>query len=349
MSPLAALPTPLPAPVNVPADHVTRVVFYAAVGALFVGIALLLVMALVAVHRNRTSVGRRLRAYTLGAQPLPAEQSEPGALGDSAVARTAMELAGRVVTKSDLRERLTRKLDAAGIPLKPEEWLLLHAGGALGLGVILLLVSFSKPWLALIGLAAGAVAPPLFLSSKQRRRQAAFLAQLPDTLQLMAGSLAAGYSLAQSVDAIVREASEPIAGEFNKALIETRLGVPVEDALETVGARMGSQDFGWVVMAIRIQREVGGNLAELLTIVAGTLRERERLRRLVRTLSAEGRLSAVILSALPPLLLLYLLVIRPTYIKPMFHAFAGLVMLGVGVVLMVIGGLWLRKVVNVEV
>ena len=139
----------------------------------------------------------------------------------------------------------------------------------------------------------GYLLPKLWLRRKEKKRLKAFNQGLADTLQLMAGSLSAGLSLAQSVDTVVREGQEPIAGEFKRVLIETRLGVPLEDALDGIAERMGSKDFGWVVMAIRIQREVGGNLSELLTNVAATLRERDYLRRQVQTMSAEGKLSGL--------------------------------------------------------
>ena len=116
----------------------------------------------------------------------------------------------------------------------------------------------------------------------------------------MAGSLSAGLSLAQSVDTVVREGPSRSASEFRRALVEARLGVEIEDALEGVAERMESVDFEWVVMAIRIQREVGGNLSELLNNVAATIREREYLERQVSALSAEGRLSVWILGGLPP-------------------------------------------------
>lgn len=116
----------------------------------------------------------------------------------------------------------------------------------------------------------------------------------------MSGSLSAGLSLAQSLDTVVREGNELVSGEFRRAIVEQRLGVDIEAALEGVATRMRSEDFSWVVMAIRIQRDVGGNLAELLLTVAGTLRERAYLRRQGKTLSAEGRMSAWILGGLPP-------------------------------------------------
>ena len=160
--------------------------------------------------------------------------------------------------------------------------------------------------MAVLGLGLGIVLPWSYLTVKESRRTSAFLAQLPDTLQLVAGSLSAGYSIPQAMDTVVREGQQPITGEFNRALVEARLGVPIEDAMDGIAERMKSKDFAWVVMAIRIQREVGGNLAELLTTVAATLRERERLRRQVSVLSAEGRLSAWILGLLPIVFALYL-------------------------------------------
>ena len=176
-----------------------------------------------------------------------------------------------------------------------------------------------------------------------------FLAQLPDTLQLIAGSLSAGYSMPQAIDTVVREADQPIAAEFNRALVEARLGVPIEDALDRVAERMHSRDFGWVVMAVRIQREVGGNLAKLLTTVAATLRERERLRRQVKVLSAEGRLSAWILGLLPPVFSVYLLLTQPTYLKPLVTEPLGILLLSLGLTLLAVGVLWMRKAIKVEV
>jgi tight adherence protein B len=165
----------------------------------------------------------------------------------------------------------------------------------------------------------------------------------------MSGSLSAGLSLAQSLDTIVREGQEPITSEFKRVIVESRLGVALEDALEGVAERMQSTDFKWVVMAIRIQREVGGNLAELLNNVAGTLREREYLRRHVKALSAEGRLSAWILGGLPPGFLGYLTLTKPDYVNPLYTRPIGWVMLaGMGVLLSV-GVFWMSKVAKVDI
>ena len=151
-------------------------------------------------------------------------------------------------------------------------------------------------------------------------------------------------------DIIVTCGDAPLIGaETFRALVETRLGVPLEDALDGVAERFDSDDLHWAVMAIRIQREVGGNLAELLDTVAATMREREYVRRQVAALSAEGRLSAWVLGCLPVLFLLYMLVANGDYVMPLFTDPRGLVMLGLGAVLLGVGAFWMSRLVKVEV
>ncbi len=165
----------------------------------------------------------------------------------------------------------------------------------------------------------------------------------------MSGSLAAGLSLAQSVDTIVREGSEPITSEFKKVLVETRLGLSLETALQGVADRFQSKDFDWVVMAINIQRQVGGNLAELLDTVAGTMREREYIRRQVAALAAEGKISAYVLGGLPPAFLLYLVLANPTYVNVLFTRPLGIAMLVGGAVILSVGVFWMSRIIKVEV
>jgi len=264
------------------------------------------------------------------------------------VRQQAVEFTGKAMGQG-VDVSLSRRLDAAGLKINSAEWLLLHAGVAVGAAAVGFLISGGRLLLTGILFLLGSAGPWVYLSIKRSRRLKAFNGQLADTLQLIAGSLSAGLSLAQSLDTVVREGNEPVAGEFRRALVEQRLGVEIETALEGVAERMGSDDFAWVVMAIRVQRQVGGNLAELLTTVAATLREREYLRRQVSVLSAEGRLSALILGALPPLFVIYLAMARPTYLAPMYTTQLGLVMsIGAGVS-MLVGIFWLMKSVKVEV
>ena len=261
--------------------------------AIFVGVAgFLAALALNSsvIDARDSRVRRRLSFYTLSGRSSRSEPL-PTALGDSSVARSAVQIAGRLVGSRDLDVRLGRRLDGAGVPLKPAEWIVVQVASAAVLAVLFGLLGGGSAVSAVLGLLIGIGLPIGYLVIKEGRRSTAFLEQLPDTLQLIAGSLTVGHSLAQAMDAVVREERQPVSIEFNRALVETRLGMPVEDALEGISSRMDSQDFAWIVMAIRIQREVGGNLAEILTTVAATIRERERLRRQVQR--AVGRGSAV--------------------------------------------------------
>ena len=229
--------------------------------------------------------------------------------------------AARAVLKRNhgLEVRIAQRLEGAGSAWRPAEWLLFHTAIFLGVSILGLLIGGGG---LVIGAASswsvGASARGSTSAAERKRRKKKFEAALPDTLQLMSGSLAAGLSLAQSVDTIVREGTEPIAGEFRKVLVETRLGLSLETALQGVADRFQSKDFAWVVMAISIQRQVGGNLAELLNTVAATMREREYIRRQVAALAAEGKLSAMVLGGLPPAFLLYLLLANRDYVIVLF-------------------------------
>jgi tight adherence protein B len=320
-------------------------VLWLGLGALFLGLSVLLAVAFDS--RRASPVQRSMSIYTLTGRSRAG--ADRATLSRANVAKSAVELAGRIVARRDPQERLAHALDASGLPLKPAEWALLHSGIALGGALVLFAVTGGRLLASLAGLVIGGVLPWLFVASRQSRRRSAFYEQLPDTLQLVAGSLSAGYSMPQAVDTVVREGNQPIAGELYRALAETRLGVPLEDALDTVADRMRSRDFHWVVMAVRIQRDVGGNLAEVLGTVAATLRERDRLRRQVRVLSAEGRLSALVISLLPVVFIIVAVIARPDYLKPLYTTALGGLMLITASILFIIGIFWLRRVTRVEV
>lgn len=332
-------------------------VMLAALLAVFLAMTVMLTSATGAFGRAgkdaETPISRALSFYSVRAgrpeRVVTAVQEPSGGLSGSKVVRTAIRAINRVARQRKLDRALDARLEGAGLPIRTAEWSLLHVGSGIAGGLLLLVASRGMVLGAILGLVLGLVAPWLFLALRKSRRETKFLAQLPDTLQLLAGSLAAGYSLPQAMDAVLREAQPPISVEFNRALVETRLGMPPEDSLDGIAARTDSRDFSWIVMAIRIQRDVGGNLAELLSTVAETLRERERLRRQVKALSAEGRLSGIILGSLPVVFALFLIFTKPEYIAPLFQTQLGWVMVVLGSVLLVAGSFWMAKVVAVEV
>jgi tight adherence protein B len=316
---------------------------YAGIGAF--GAGLVIALAILVPQRARPmTVVDRVSRYTSRTEGPAAPREAEAALTQ------AKDAASKVLSRNQgLDARISRRLDAAGSDLKSSEWLLVHLAVFVGAGMVGLLLGRGALFTGILFLIGGAVGPWLYLGLRRNRRRKAFNSSLPETLQLMSGSLSAGLSLGQSVDTIVREGTDPVSTEFKRVLVETRLGVSLEDALDGVAERFESKDFAWVVMAIRIQRQVGGNLAELLDTVAATMREREYMRRQVAALSAEGKLSAYVLGGLPPLFLLYLVFAQRDYVMPLFTDIRGIVMLAFAGVLLAVGGFWMSKLVKVEV
>jgi tight adherence protein B len=240
------------------------------------------------------------------------------------------------------------KLEQAGLPLRPLEFIFFHFLFALLAGMAASL--FTKNLVSPILLAGVATSLPiLILYVLINRRRAKFHEQLPDTLTMIAGSIRAGYSFLQAISVAVDETLPPMSDEFRRVLTEARLGLPLEEALEKMAERVGEQNFTWTVMAINIQREVGGNLAEVLEILADTIRDRDRVKRQIKTLTAEGRLSALILIILPFFQAFLLFLVNPTYMSLLFTTGIGLLMVLAAIVLMLLGGLWLKKIVSIEV
>ncbi len=181
------------------------------------------------------------------------------------------------------------------------------------------------------------------------REKSRFIDQMPGTLGLLATSLRSGQSFLQALEAVASEAPEPTSREYQRAVAEVRLGRPIGAAIRAIAERMDSEDFGWVVMATDIQREVGGNLAEVLDIVADTMLQRNRLRREVKALSAEGRISALVLGGLPVFIFLFLFTSNRSYLEPLINRTAGWIMIGIALGSMLTAFAWLRKIVNIEV
>jgi tight adherence protein B len=245
-------------------------------------------------------------------------------------------------------EKLDASLEAAGVSLRSGEFVVATVGAGL-LGALLGAAILRNPILAgVIGVLAG-FAPTVALRFALNRRADKMREQLPDVLTIMASSLRAGHSFLQALDTVAREIPAPANVEFQRLVAEIRLGRPAEDALEALADRVGSPDFRWAVLAVNIQREVGGNLAEILDNVSDTLRERAMMRRQIRVLTAEGRLSAWVLAILPFAIGIYMFAVNPDYVSLLFTTQIGLFMLGVAGVLMVLGILWMRKIVDIDV
>ncbi|MGW5195004.1 type II secretion system F family protein [Kribbella sp. NPDC004138] len=309
-------------------------------------LVVLLTVILVRWQGARDDVTRRLTQQF--SRYGPSRNELQTADSESAAARTAVGFIGQALRSAGVEQGLTERLDLADLRRKPAEWALLTLCVGAVLAAVLMLIGLPPLVSAPIGLVAGWLGQHVYLSFRIGRRRAAFSEQLPDVLQLIVGSLRSGFSLPQAVDAVVRDGTQPAAGEFSRALAETRIGVELEEGLNHVADRMDCDDLRWVVMATRIQREVGGNLAEVLKNTVDTMRERAQTRRHVRALSAEGRLSGYIIVCLPIVLGAWLSFSKPQYMSPLYTTPFGLMLVGSGVVLMIVGSFWIRALIKVE-
>jgi tight adherence protein B len=297
------------------------------------------------------SLGVLLAVFTVlapGPARLPLSRLDPAVaepatrLADAAGGTTAA--IERFLGRHSLTGALTRRLDAAGVRRRPAEFVLIVTATALAVTAAGLLLGGAL--LAVLLAPATPAAAAVILRVLGSRRRAAFADQLDESLQLMASSLRAGHSLLRAMDAVAQEAEAPTSEEFARLVNETRVGRDLTGALEELAARVGSQDFVWVTQAIAIHREVGGNLAEVLDQVGHTIRERNQIRRQVKALSAEGKLSAYVLMGLPIGITGFLALTNPSYIGKLTASPMGWAMLGAAVVMLTLGGLWLRKTVS---
>ncbi len=295
-------------------------------------------------------LGNRLQAYEdpYGEQGEAVDDPADAAHATVPILKRAVDFTGDVAQRRGVLEKLEADLERANLPLRGAEALFFAVAGGLLLSVLVLALT-RNVIMGILALGLCIMVPRGLLSFRIRRRTKAFEAQLPDMLTLMAGTLRAGYSIGQGFEAVSREIDEPMGRELRRVVSEARLGRPLDEALDAVAERMQSDDFGWAVMAIRIQREVGGNLAELLLTVADTMTQRERLRRDVATLTAEGRMSAIVLGLLPPGLGAIMYVMNKEYMSKLFTPGLGYFMLGGAVIAMGIGFAWMKKIINIEV
>jgi Flp pilus assembly protein TadB len=266
---------------------------------------------------------------------------------DRPAVRAAVDLTSKVLRSSN--SGLGGRLEMAGVAKQPGEWALIAGCAGLAFALIVLALTgnvlVAVPLGALAGLAGNRAALRIIAG----RRRTAFSDQLPELLQLLSGSLRSGFSFPQALDGVVRENVQPAAAEFGRALAESRIGLGIDVALEAIANRMDSDDLRWTVMAVRIHRQVGGNLAEVLESTAHTMRERAAMRGHVRALSAEGRLSAYILVGLPIVIGGWLFATDRAYVRPLYTSPIGITMVAVAFGMILVGTVWMRNVIKVEV
>lgn len=306
--------------------------------------SLVFALLYLAVYRRQKVAWRLDRVLAWGVLSADTAPTAPSPSENGLLAWLARHLPG-----TKLARGLELELQKADIPLKGAEFLTINILTCLLplIGISFINGGFSA--LALVGGLSGALLPRLYLLGRQRSRLARFNAQIADALVLTANSLKAGYSFLQAMEITAREMQPPISTEFARALKEMNLGMPTEEALEAAAKRIGSDDFDLVVTAVIIQRQVGGNLARILENIAETIRERVRIKGEIKTLTAQGRISGLIITLLPVGIGLFILAVNPGYLQTLFIHPLGKLMLGLGFAGQIFGMLVIRKIVDIEV
>jgi tight adherence protein B len=241
--------------------------------------------------------------------------------------------------------KLQRTIERADLPLRTVEFVYIALGSSFLFGIVAAVSASAAP-VILVGFVIGFLLPLGFVWFKAKRRLAAFENQLPDLLITMAASLKAGHSFRQGLQSVVDEGQAPAADEFRRVLTDTRLGRPMDDALDEMAERVGSKNLDFVITSVTIQRQVGGSLAGLFDMVAEAVRQRQQFARKIRSLTAMGRMSAYVLCGLPFFLGGALTLLNPTYMSPLYHTPPGHMLIGVGLAMMAVGSLFLKKIVS---
>lgn len=313
--------------------------------ALVVGVGLgLLVVAYLQRVKERDDELVKILALPYGDRDVPVEAVTESR---AALLERGTALAHAGLERLNLVTRVSRELERARIPMRPGEFVLAAAGAGVG-GALLVAFLTGQLLLAVLAALAGPWAAWIVVRFRVARRRKAFEAQLPEALSLIASSLQAGHTALRSVQTMVEESQPPMSEEFERVVAETRLGDPLVDALQRLAERIDVPDLAWVVQAIRIQQTVGGKLADLLFTLADFMRAREEIRREVRVLTAEGRLSAWVLGALPVCVFLAVQTMSPGYMEPLLHG-AGPFFLAGAAASVAIGVILIKRMARIEV
>ena len=304
-------------------------------------IVLLIVGIVISSSGERTLVDDRINKYLEEDQKNEIDKDSKGALTDWVNKR---------VEKSTIGERIARDLARADLKFKPGEYMALYVIAIIGGAMIAYLVGGRLVLSALIGAIVGAFLPGLYVNSQKGKRLVRFNDQLPDMLNLVVNGLRAGYSTMQAMEAVSKELPSPICEEFKRVVQEMQLVIPMEKALENLLRRIPSEDLDFVVTAINVQREVGGNLAEIMDVISYTIRERIRIKGEIRALTAQAIYSGRALALMPIGLLCILYFLNRTYVMEFVkNGFCGYVPLVIAGFLILIGYFVMTRIANVEV
>ncbi len=255
---------------------------------------------------------------------------------------------GRVSPRKGRLKEIQLNLIKADVMMRAEEYI----GLTLLFGVVIYTVMFLFSGSFIVGFISGLISltvPGVLVNVKKKRRSRLMTDQLPEALNIISSGLRAGFSFPQALSVVIREMEGPLTSEFSRVLKENRLGKPMDDALHDLMGRIENDDLDMLVTALLIQRQVGGNLAEVLDNISHTIRERVRIKGEIRSLTAEGKLSAIVISIMPVGVALILSILNPEYISLLIEETIGLVLIGVAVIMQIIGFIITWKIVDIDI
>jgi tight adherence protein B len=306
-------------------------------------LAILLVGIVVSVRSERSLVEERLGRYIQEESPIEFEGERSSPLG---------EWLDDQIERSDWGDGLSKELARADLKLKPAEYISLMVILAVGFGFVAWFVAGQSIIFGIIGAALGAYVPRLYVRRQQGQRLVKFGEQLPDMLNLMVNGLRAGYSTVQAMEAVGKELPAPISDEFRRVVQEIQLGVPMEQALDNLLRRIPSDDLDLTITAINVQREVGGNLAEILDTISHTIRERVRIKGEIRVLTTQVMYSGRFLAMMPIFIALTLWFLNRPYMMMFFDPesrMIGIPLLALGATMIIAGYFVMTKIADIEV
>src|ERR1035437_9542956 len=330
---------------------------------LVLAMGIMMVFIGLASSRGGSGISARLERYAAGKPETPAggTSSSSGGLSDVLAQSVALARINKIVEQRDFGMNLAREIARADLKLKVSEYLVIWACAILGVPFLFLVLGLvleplKSPIALLVGAFVGFLIPRFWLGRRRSSRLSAFNKQLPDTITLIANALRAGSSFLQAIEMVVRESTPPMTIEFGRVVREVNLGLAFDVSLDNMVRRVRSDDLELMATAIGIQHQVGGNLAEILDSIAFTIRERVRIKGEIKSLTAQQRLSGYVVGGMPIGVAGLLMVVAPSFMNPMFEnppglfgLPAGVIVLMVGCLFMFVGFVLIQRIVAIEV
>jgi tight adherence protein B len=293
------------------------------------------------VNREKTEADQRIEQIVTSGRPLPdtAQRTAP-----------LTQWLNRRVEGSSIGNNISKSLAQADLKMKPGEFIMLMFLAAILLAVLAFFIANRDVIFAMVGLVAGFFVPGIYVRSRKGRRLTRFDSQLPDMLNLMVNGLRAGFSTIQAMEQVSKELPPPICDEFHRVVQEMQLGVTMEKALDNLLRRIPSADLDLVITAINVQREVGGNLAEILDTISHTIRERIRIKGEIRVLTTQTMYSGRFLAMMPIFVILILYLLNKEYMMEFFkNGFCGYIPIICSSILIILGYITMNKLAQIDI